>query len=63
MSRTMKLREKVIENRLRKEMRIAKNQFGFMPGRFTTKAIYLLQGLIEMYQSKARDLHMVFIDL
>ena len=44
-------------------MRIANNQFGFIPRKSTTKAIYLLQGLMESYQSKERDLHMVFINL
>ena len=63
MSHTMKLWEKVIEYRLRLETDIAENQFGFMPGRSTTEAIYLLRGLMEKYRSKGRDLHMVFIDL
>jgi len=44
-------------------MRIANNQFGFIPRKSTTKAIYLLQGLMESYQSKERNLHMVLINL
>jgi len=32
MSHTMKLWERVIERRLRKETRVTDNQFGFMPG-------------------------------
>ena len=63
MSHTMKLWEKVIERRLRAETHISKNQFGFMPGRSTTEAIYLLRGLMEKYRSKRKDLHMIFIDL
>ena len=63
MSHTMKLWEKVIERRLRAETRISENQFGFMPGRSTTEAIYLLRRLMESYQSAHKDLYMVFIDL
>ncbi|KAM1556818.1 hypothetical protein ACFX10_040308 [Malus domestica] len=42
MSHTMKLWERVIEHRLRQETRVSDNQFGFMPGRSTMEAIYLL---------------------
>ena len=63
MSHTMKLWERVIGNRLRKERHISKNQFGFMPGRSNTEAIYLLRSLMEKYRSKERDVHMVFINL
>ena len=63
MSHTMKLWERVIERRLRKETQVTENQFGFMPGRSTTEAIYLLRRMMERYHSNKRDLHMVFIDL
>ena len=63
MSYTMKLWEKVIERRLRTETSISKNQFGFVPGRSTTEAIYLIRSLMERYRSKRKDLHMIFIDL
>ena len=63
MNYIMKLWERVIERRLRKEMHISKNQFGFMPGRSTTEVIYVLRNLMEKYRSRERDLHMIFIDL
>ncbi|RDY04232.1 hypothetical protein CR513_12080, partial [Mucuna pruriens] len=53
----------VIRHRLREETGIAKNQFSFMPRESTTKVIYLLWELMERYRSKARDLHMILIDL
>ena len=43
MSHTMKLWEMVIEARIRKEVTIAEQQFGFMPGRSTTDALFCLK--------------------
>jgi len=59
----MKVWERVIESRLRKDISISENQFGFMPGRLTIEAIYLLRRLMALYRDKKVDLHMVFIDL
>jgi len=63
MYHTMKLWEKVTEHRLRQNVKISENQFGFMSGRSTTKVIHLLHQLIERFREKRRNLHMVFINL
>ena len=49
MSHTMKLWERIIEARIRKKVTIAEQQFGFMPGRSTTDAIFCLRMLLEKW--------------
>ena len=47
MNHTMKLWKKIIEARIRKEVTIAEQQFGFMPGTSTTDPIFSLRMLLE----------------
>jgi hypothetical protein len=63
MSHIIKLWERIIEHRLRRVTNIIKNQFRFMAGRSTMKAIFLIRQLIERYMEQKKDLHMIFIDL
>ena len=63
LSHTMKLWDRVIERRLQKDISMSENQFGFMSGRSTIEAIYLLRRLIGLYRDRKIDLHIVFIDL
>ena len=59
----MKLWERVIEKRLTRDISVSDNQFGFMGGRSTKKAIHLIRRLMEFYIDKKKDLQMIFIDL
>lgn len=42
--------------------RLKEKRFGFMPRRSTTKPIFLLTRLQEIYYKKKEDLQMVFIE-
>jgi len=57
----MKLWERGIKRRLRRDISIWENQFGFMPYRSTTKAINITRKLMELYEDRKTDLYMVFI--
>ncbi|KAK3542444.1 hypothetical protein QTP86_025898 [Hemibagrus guttatus] len=63
MSHTMKLWERVVEVRLRKVVEICEQQYGFMPRKSTTDAIFALRILMEKYRDGQRELHCVFVDL
>ena len=45
------------------ETRIGEEQFGFMPGRGTTDAIFAARQVIEKHREMQKELHMVFIYL
>ena len=67
--RSIKLLEhgmKVIERikrRLRKVVKLDEMQMGFMPGRGTADAIFIMRQLLEKYEMVGRDLYVVFVDL
>ena len=63
MSHTMKLWERIIEARIRKKVTIAEQQFGFMPGRSTTAAIFCLRMLLEKWTEGQKAVRCAFIDL
>ena len=63
MSHTIKLLERIIEAGIRKEMTIDEQQFGFMPGRSTTDAIFCLRMLLEKWTEGQKAVHCAFIDL
>ena len=63
MSHTMKVWERIIEARLRDRVEISKQQYGLMPGKRTTDAMFALRMLIKKYREGQRELHCVFVDL
>ena len=63
LSHSMKLWERVIEARLRQEVEICEQQYGFMPGKSTTDPMFALRLLMEKYREGQKKLHCVFVDL
>ena len=59
----MKIVEKVLERRLRRMVKVDEMQFGFMPGRGTIDAVFILRRLQEEYLDKEKKLYMCFVDL
>ena len=63
MSHAMKVWERIIEARLRDRGEISKQQYGFIPGKGTTDAMFALRMLMEKYREGQRELHYVFVNL
>ena len=59
----MKILEHVLNTIIRSQVCIDEMQFGFMPGRSTTDAIFILRQLQEKFLLKKRNLYFVFVDL
>ena len=59
----MKIWERIIDRKLREETSIGEEQFGFMPGRRTTDAIFAARQVIKKHREMQKELHLVFIDL
>jgi hypothetical protein len=60
---TMKVVERVLEKRIREQIKIEEMQFGFMPGKGTTDAIFIARQMQEKFVDKKRDAYFAFIDL
>ena len=60
MNHTMKIWERIIEARLRDRVEINKQQYGFMPGKGTTDAMFALKILMEKYREGQRDLEKAY---
>ncbi|KAI5749565.1 hypothetical protein M8J76_009230 [Diaphorina citri] len=63
LSHSMKIYERVIENRLRKIINIHENQCGFVSGKSTMDAVQTVRIMVEKYRDAKKNLHLVFIDL
>ena len=49
-SHTMKIWERIVDRRLSEEISIGEYQFGFMPGRGTTDAIFAAKQVIDKHR-------------
>ena len=63
LSHTMKLWERIIDQRLRDIVTISDGQFCFKSGVGTTDAIFVIRTLCEKYREGNKPLDMVFVDL
>ena len=59
----MKVVECVFEKRLRKMVEIREEQYGFVAGKGTIDAIFILRQLQEKYLENDKELYLVFVDL
>ena len=59
----MKIVEKVLERKLRRVVKVEEMQFGFMPGKGTIDAVFILRRLQKEYLDKEKKLYMCFVDL
>ena len=59
----MKVLERVLEKRIRCQVSIDNMRFGFMPGKGTTDAIFIMQQVQEKHQAEKKRLDYAFMDL
>ena len=59
----MKIVERVLERRIRTLINLNEMQFGFMPGKGTVDAIFIVKRMQEEYQKKDKKLYMCFVDM
>ena len=59
----MKFIERVLEKSIRALVVVDDMQFGFMPGRETTDALFIVRRMQEEYRKKDKKLYMCFVDL
>ena len=59
----MKVVERLLEKRLRRLVKVDQMQLGFMPGKSTVDAIFILSRIQESYLEKNRKLFICFVDL
>ena len=55
--------EGVLEKRIREFVKVDDMQFGFMPGKGTTDALFILRKMQEEFRGREKKLYMCFVDL
>jgi len=59
----MKVMERIFENRIRQQIDIYGMQFGFMKGKVTPDAIFIVRQMQEKFTAKGKKLYFGFVDL
>ena len=59
----MKILEHILNTIIQEHVSIYNMQFGFMPGRGTTDAIFILRQLQKKYLQKKKNIYFAFVDL
>ena len=59
----MRIIERVLERRIRALIDFNKAQFGFMPGKGTTDALFVVRRLQKEHRAKDKRMYMCFVDL
>ena len=59
---TMKIVERALERQIQTLVNLNKMQFGFMPGKGTVDAVFVVRRMLEEYQKKDK-LYMCFVDM
>ena len=59
----MKVWERIVDSLIRQLVSIYDSQFGFVPGRGTKDAIFIVRQLQEKYLAANKRLYMAFVDL
>ena len=59
----MKILERIVDGLIRQWVSIDDSQFGFVPGRGTTDAIFVVRQLQEKYLAANKRLYMAYVDL
>ena len=58
----MKVVESIFEDRIRQQIDINDMQFGFMKGKGTTDAIFIVRQMQEKFRAKGKKLYFGFVD-
>jgi len=59
----LKVVERILENRIRQQIDIDDMQFGFMKGKGTTDATFIVRQMQEKFRAKGKKLYFSFVDL
>ena len=63
LDQVLKVTERIVEGVIRKQVNIDDMQFGFMPGRGTTDAIFIVRQMHEKHLARRKELYFAFVDL